>query len=89
LLEEGIENSVENHSGDLLAAIDRVQPVHEYFRLDDRHELLLLTEGSIPRQRMRICAHAGGARQGVRDMNDRPPLREAGTHAVILPQTIP
>ncbi len=31
----------------------------------------------IPRQRMRICAHAGGTRQGVADTNDRPPLREA------------
>ena len=55
MLEEGIENSVENHSGDLLAAIDRVQPVHEYFRLDDRHELLLLQREAY---RASACAFA-------------------------------
>ena len=89
LLEEGMENSVENHAGDLLAALDRVRPVHEYFRLDDRHELLLLTEGSVPRERVGICTHAGGTWQNVRDMDDRPPLREAGTHGAIRPRGDP
>jgi hypothetical protein len=80
---------MKNDPGDFLTAFDRVRTVHEHFRLDDRHEFLLLTEGSVPRQRMRIRAQAGGSRQSVRDMNDRPPLREAGTHGVILTQTIP
>ena len=89
LLKESVEHGVEHRSGDLLAPLDRVRAVHEHFRLDDRYQVLLLTEGSVPRQRKRIGAHAGGTRQGVRDANDRPPLREACTHAAIFPQTIP
>jgi len=35
-LEEGVEDCLENHPGDLLTALDRVRPIDEDFRLDDR-----------------------------------------------------
>jgi len=89
LLEEGVEDCVENHLGDLLTTLDRVRPIHEDFRLDDRYELLLLAKGSVPRQGMRVCTHASGTRQTVAEMDDRPPVREPGTHAMIFPETIP
>src|SRR5262249_17897062 len=88
-LEEGVEHSVENHSGDLLATLNRVRPVHEHFRLHDRHKILLLAEGGVSHQRMRISSDTGVTRQNIRDVNTRPPFREASIHAVILPQTIP
>lgn len=46
LLEEGMEHR----------SVRSCATVHEHFRLDDRHE------GGVPRQRVRICAHAGGTR---------------------------
>ena len=84
LVEKRAEHGVKNGSSDLFAPLDRVRPIHEYFRLD-----LLLTKGSVPRQRMCVCSHAGGTRQRVRNMDDSPPLREAGLHATIFPETIP
>ena len=38
---------------------------------------------------MRIRADADDARQSVRDMDDCPPLREAGAHAMVLGEAIP
>ena len=38
-----------------------MRPAHQHFRLDDRHKLLLLTERSIPRQRVSIDMHTGGS----------------------------
>src|SRR5262249_33852095 len=63
--------------------------VHQHLRLDDRNEILFLTERGVPCQRVRIRANADGARQSVRDMDDRPPLGETGTHAMVLREAIP
>jgi hypothetical protein len=49
LLEKRVEHRLKNDRGDFLTALDRVRSVHEHFRLDNRHELLLLTESSVPR----------------------------------------
>ena len=65
-----------------------VRSVHQHFRLDDRNKALFLTERGVPRQRVRICAHAGGARQSVSDMDDRAPLREAGAHSMVLREAV-
>src|SRR5215831_792414 len=89
LLEESIKHSVQHPTGDLLAALDRMGSVHQHLRLDDRNEILFLTERGVPRQRVRIRANAGGARQSVSDMDDRPPLGEAGTHAMVLREAVP
>src|SRR5262249_20538850 len=89
MLEEGVEHRVKDDTGDFLAALDRVRSVHQHFRLDDRHQLLLLTQGSVPRQRMHICTHASGTRSRIRDRDDSAPFRETRTHIVILPETIP
>ena len=89
LLEEGIETRRGAPAGDLFAALDRMRSVHQHFGLDDRHELLLLTERGVSREGMRIRAHARRARQRRRDADNRPPLREAGAHAVIFREAIP
>ena len=60
LLEKRVEHRVKNDPGDFLAPLDRVQPVHEHFWLDNRDELLLLTESSVARQRVGIRSYAGG-----------------------------
>src|SRR5271165_3870091 len=78
------KNGMKDCSGDLLAAFDRMRSVHQHFRLDDRNEILFLTEGCIPRQRVRIGADAGVARQSVADMDDCAPLRETGAHIAVL-----
>jgi hypothetical protein len=45
--QEGTEHGIEHRAGDLLAALDRVLSVHQHFRLDDRHEVLLLAERGV------------------------------------------
>ena len=89
LLEEGTEHSVKDRASDILAALDCVRSVHQHFRFDDRHKLLLLTERGVSRQGVCVGTHARGARQRVRNANDRPPLREAGAHTAVLGEAIP
>jgi hypothetical protein len=52
LFEEGAEHGVEHGAGNLFAPLDRVRPVHQYFRFDDRHQVLFLA------YRARACAFA-------------------------------
>jgi hypothetical protein len=89
LFEEGGKHSVQHDTGDLLAALDRMGPVHQHFRLDDRNEVLSLAERSIPRQRMRVRVDGSGARQSVVDMDDCPLLRETGAQAAVFLEAFP
>ncbi len=75
LIVERRKDRLKDCAGDRLATFDRMRTVHQHFRLDDRNEVLFLTEGRIPRQRVRIGADAGLARQSVADIDDRAPLR--------------
>src|SRR4029077_17818342 len=59
LVEERVEYRVKNGPGDVVATLDSVRPIHEYFRLDDRYEFPLLTKSSVARQRVGIRTHAG------------------------------
>ena len=80
---------MKDHASDFLAALYRVRSVHQHFRFDDRHEMLLLTERGVPSQGVCIGTHARRTRLGVRNPNYRPPLGEAGAHAAVLGQAIP
>ena len=50
--------------------------------------LLLLAQRRVPCERAGIGTHAGGARQTIRYMEDRPPLREAGTQGAVFCEAI-
>src|SRR6516225_4781965 len=89
VLEKGVKHSVQYHTGNLFAALDRMGTVHQHFRLDDRNQILFLTKCSIPRQRESIRAYAGTARQRVTDVDHRPPLREAGAHTAVGRKALP
>ena len=56
LLEERVEDRMEHRTGDFLATFDGMEPIHQNLRLHDRHDALLLAEGSVPRQRMGVDA---------------------------------
>jgi hypothetical protein len=43
LFDEGVEHGMQDSAGDLVAALDRMRPVHQHFGFDDRHEVLFLT----------------------------------------------
>jgi hypothetical protein len=88
LFEESGEHRVQDDAGKLLAALDRMRAVHQHFRLDDRHKVLFLTERSVPSKGVRVRTDAGDARQRVGNVDNRPPLREAGAHVVILREAV-
>ena len=88
LVEKRVEHCMKNKPGDLFAALDRVRPVHKYFRLDDRCELLLLTKSGVARRRVCVRADAGRTRQSVSDTDDGRPLGKASTHGAVFRQAI-
>ena len=61
LLEERVEDRMEHRTGHLLATFDGMGPVHEHFRLHDRHNALLLAQRRIPGQGMGVGADTHGA----------------------------
>src|SRR6478735_7010522 len=46
LIMERRKDGMKDCSGDLLAAVNRMRSVHQYFRLDDRNKVLFLTEAA-------------------------------------------
>jgi hypothetical protein len=88
LFEQGVEDGVEHRAGDLRAALEAVRALHQHFRFDDRHELLLLTKGGVARERMSIGRHAGVSRQPSADADDRPPFREPRAKLPIFDEPI-
>ena len=60
--------------------------VHEDLGLDDRDQAILLARGGVTREAVGILADGllGGAGGARRDLEDRAPLGEAGTEAVVL-----
>src|SRR6516165_2501748 len=55
----------------------------------DRNQILFLAERRIPRQRLRIGANAGSARQSIADMDNRTPLCETGAHVAVGRKALP
>src|SRR3954454_10256425 len=72
----------------LFAALDPVDAIHQYFRLDDRHQSLFLTQSRVSRESMRIGADASRARHSVTNADHGSPLREAGAETAIFCQSI-
>src|SRR4030095_2941332 len=66
-----------------------MRSIHQYLGLDDRHEVLFLAEHGISCERVRICSHARGTRQGVADMDNGPPFREESAHLAVGRYSIP
>ena len=50
--EQLIEHRVQHRVGHLFAALDRVVAIHQHLRLHDRHDVRLLAERGIARQRL-------------------------------------
>src|SRR5207245_9404540 len=61
--EELGEDRAEHAARDMEAALDRVRPVLQDLRLDDRHEAGLLAERGVAGQRVRVRPFAVLARQ--------------------------
>ena len=57
LLEEGVKHRMKDDTGNFLVALVRMRAIHQHFWLDDRHELLLLRQSAVPRERIAICTH--------------------------------
>lgn len=61
-----------------------------HLRLDDRHEAILLADGCISSQCVSILLHRqrrGSGTEDILNVQDRAPLREAGTSCVVLGTT--
>ena len=79
---------MEYRTGDLLAAFDRMRPIHQNLGLHDRHYALFLAQGSITGQRVGVHTDTHRAGQCVGDTNHRPPLGESRAHRRIFLQTV-
>ena len=62
--------------------------VHQHFRLDDRHDLRVLAQRGIARERMRVGDDAGIARDALADVDHRAPFREARALLVIFGEPV-
>ena len=60
--------------------------VHDHFRLDHRHQALLLAQRGVAGQRVAVGLDAGARRDVVADVDHRAPLGEAGAELVVLLQ---
>src|SRR5579862_4762654 len=84
-----LELELEHHFGHLVAAVDVVAAVHQYFRFDDRYDAFVLAKCGIPRERMGIRANAGVARdRPVGDIDYRAPLGELRTEPAVLNEAL-
>ena len=88
VLVELVEHAIEHLIGHLLAALDRMAAVHQHFRLDDRHDVVLLAQRCVARQRLRICTDGEGGRNALGNVDHRTPLREAGAEPAVLDQPL-
>ena len=62
--------------------------VHQHFRLDDRHDVVLLAERRVARQRVRVRLDGERGRNAVADVDDRAPLGEARAELVVLDEAL-
>jgi hypothetical protein len=65
-----------------------VRAIHEDFRLDDRHQLLLLAERRVASERMHVRGDAALRRKHVADFDHGAPLRESRTEASVLGEAL-
>ena len=72
-----MEDGMQDLLGDLAAAFDRVVAVDQHLGLDDGNEALLLADGGVAGEGMRVLLHGEPARQHRGNVVDRTPLREA------------
>ena len=66
-----------------LATLERVRTVHEHLRLHDRHDILLLAQRRIARQRVGVGFDRETRRNAGADVYDRAPLGETGANLVV------
>src|SRR5262249_51054040 len=69
--------------------LDAMTSIHEHFRFNNRNEPLLLAQGCIATERMRIRFDAGLARQSIRDTDDGAPFGKARADGAVLLQAVP
>ena len=72
----------------VVAAVDVVVAVHQHFRLDDRHDVFLLAERGIARERVRVGHDAGVARDAGADVDHRAPFGELGAELAIFDEPL-
>ena len=61
---------------------------HQHFGFNDRHYPLLLADGRVARERMRVRLHASRTRQGVAHLNHCPPFRKARSELAVLSKAL-
>src|SRR4029450_11067646 len=83
-----LEYRLEQPLGDDVAAVRVVIAVHQHFRLDDRHDVLLLTERGRARGGMRVGHDRGVARDAGADIDHRAPFRELGAEPAIFDEAL-
>ena len=71
-----------------VAALDGVVGVHQHFRLDDRHDALVLAQRGVPSERVRVDHQAVPARDAVADRDHRAPLREPRAEPAVLDEPL-
>src|SRR5256714_952932 len=88
LIVELLERGLNRPFGDRVAAVDVVVAVHQHFRLDDRHDPLVLAERRIARERMRVGHDAVVARHVRPDVDHRAPLGEFRAERAVFDQPL-
>ena len=53
-MEQLLKGFLEHPLGDLDAAVDVVVAVHQHFGLDDRHDVFVLAQRGVARERVRV-----------------------------------
>ena len=86
MLEELTEHRLQNRLRDLFTALERMRPVHQHLRLDDRNDVLLLAERCIAGERVRIRLDRKSARDAGADVDDRTPFGETRPELAVLGQ---
>src|SRR4051812_10580978 len=65
-----------------------VRAVHEYFRLDDRHQITLLAKRGVTRQRLRVRVDTRACRNSVADCDDRAPFGKTRAKLPVFGQSL-
>src|ERR1700761_3114398 len=88
MLGQLVEYRLQHRARDFLTALDRMTAVHQDFRLDDRHNVVFLTERGVTGQRVRIGLDGKRSWNPVGDVDARTPLRKTRAQLVVLDQAL-
>ena len=85
---EFLVHGLEHPFGDPIAAIRVVAAVHQHFRLYDGHDILLLAQCRIARERVRVGSDAGVGRDVLADVDDGAPFGKSRAEPAVFAEPL-